>query len=166
MPVSQLVSYSKSSTNHADSVADYMLLSRNAVDQILDLYPDDPTQGVPLNTGEGVLPTGLQDKRVRLFSAEILDISSSLGLLQSAAFFGDAVIIASRRAVAKAFSTKNKVFSYRFNQPAYTVPMTTGGASTPIHSSPSMRRMFMALFFLFCDQPHTLRKLPTSSITQ
>jgi len=36
------------------------------------------------------------------------------------------MIISSRRAIARAVSKKNNVFTYRFNQPAFTVPMTTG----------------------------------------
>jgi len=86
---------------------DFLLLNETSVQQILTLYPDDPSQGIPLNTGDGILASGFQDKR-------------------SAAFFGDAVIIASRRAAAQTFSKSNKVFSYRFNQPAFHVPITTG----------------------------------------
>ena len=47
-----------------DALADCVLLNQDSVQQVLDLYPDDPSQGIPLNTGDGVLPSGFQDKRM------------------------------------------------------------------------------------------------------
>lgn len=34
--------------------------------KLFEIYPDDPAQGVPMNTGSGLLSTGLMDKRVRI----------------------------------------------------------------------------------------------------
>jgi hypothetical protein len=42
---------------------DYPLLSNASFDKILELYPDDPFYGCPYNTGDGLLPSGRQDKR-------------------------------------------------------------------------------------------------------
>ncbi len=53
---------------HSTATADFAFTDEAAVQKVLELYPDDPSQGVPVNTGDGVLPTGFQDKRVRIFS--------------------------------------------------------------------------------------------------
>ena len=55
-------------TNVLNDIADFVLLDAGSVQQILSIYPDDPSQGIPLNTGDGVLSTGFQDKRVRTTS--------------------------------------------------------------------------------------------------
>lgn len=46
--------------------ANYAFTSAADVQQILQLYPDDPAQGVPIGTGDGILSTGFQDKRVSI----------------------------------------------------------------------------------------------------
>ncbi|KAF7365904.1 Carboxylic ester hydrolase [Mycena venus] len=91
----------------ARNSTDYAFTSAADVQQILQLYPDDPAQGVPIGTGDGILSTGFQDKR-------------------SAAFFGDAVMVGPRRAFAQANAKGAATFSYRFNQPPYHFPMDTG----------------------------------------
>jgi acetylcholinesterase len=51
----------------ADIVANlarrYPRMKNASIDSILDLYEDDPFHGCPYNTGDGVLATGIQDKR-------------------------------------------------------------------------------------------------------
>lgn len=91
----------------ARNSSSYAFPDEAAVQKVLQFYPDDPAQGVPVNTGDGILPTGFQDKR-------------------SAAFFGDAVMIGPRRAFAQAMSKSKDVFSYRFNQPPFHFPITVG----------------------------------------
>ncbi|KAK9900011.1 alpha/beta-hydrolase [Cystobasidium minutum MCA 4210] len=39
-------------------------LSNKTIDEFLTVFPDDPSRGCPFGTGNGVLPTGLQDKRI------------------------------------------------------------------------------------------------------
>lgn len=46
--------------------ANYAFTSLADVQKILQLYPDDPAQGVPIGTGDGILSTGFQDKRVSI----------------------------------------------------------------------------------------------------
>ncbi|KAJ6465812.1 Alpha/Beta hydrolase protein, partial [Mycena sanguinolenta] len=87
--------------------ASYAFTSAADVQQILQLYPDDPAQGVPIGTGDGILSTGFQDKR-------------------SGAFFGDAFMVGPRRAFAQANAKGAATFSYRFNQPPYHFPIDTG----------------------------------------
>lgn len=38
--------------------------SNATLDKFLQVFPDDPSRGCPFGTGAGVLPTGLQDKRI------------------------------------------------------------------------------------------------------
>lgn len=38
--------------------------SNATLDKFLSIFPDDPSRGSPFGTGAGVLPTGLQDKRI------------------------------------------------------------------------------------------------------
>src|ERR1700761_1372325 len=47
------------------STASFALQDQASIQKILQLYPDDPSIGVPTNTGDGLLPSGMQDKRVR-----------------------------------------------------------------------------------------------------
>ena len=120
-----LLSPSTHAYTHSPATADFAFTDEAAVQKVLELYPDDPSQGVPVNTGDGVLPTGFQDKRVSIFfplSNEYIDIFH-----QSAAFFGDAVMVGPRRAFAQAMSKSQDVFSYRFNQPPFHFSITTGG---------------------------------------
>ena len=47
-------------------------LPNSTLQQMLQAFPNDPSRGCPYNTGDGVLPTGLQDKRVNdLFTSNI-----------------------------------------------------------------------------------------------
>ncbi|KAJ7821254.1 Alpha/Beta hydrolase protein [Mycena leptocephala] len=91
----------------ARNSTNYAFTSAADVQQILQLYPDDPAQGVPIGTGDGILSTGFQDKR-------------------SGAFFGDAVMVGPRRAFAQANAKGAATFSYRFNQPPYHFPIDLG----------------------------------------
>ncbi|KAF7354420.1 Carboxylic ester hydrolase [Mycena venus] len=91
----------------ARNSTNYAFTSAADVQQVLQLYPDDPAQGVPIGTGDGILSTGFQDKR-------------------SGAFFGDAVMVGPRRAFAQANAKGAATFSYRFNQPPYHFPIDTG----------------------------------------
>lgn len=55
------------------NIANLNLSDRNTtVQQILNIFPDDPSQGCPFNTGPGLIPTGLQDKRVNWFYTDSL----------------------------------------------------------------------------------------------
>jgi hypothetical protein len=46
-----------------DSLAlNYVELSRNSTQALVSKYSTEQAQGCPYNTGDGVLPTGLQDK--------------------------------------------------------------------------------------------------------
>ncbi|KAJ7878498.1 alpha/beta-hydrolase [Mycena olivaceomarginata] len=91
----------------ARNSTNYAFTSAADVQQILQLYPDDPAQGVPIGTGDGILSTGFQDKR-------------------SGAFFGDAVMVGPRRAFSQANAKGAATFSYRFNQPPYHFPIDPG----------------------------------------
>ncbi|KAF5392122.1 hypothetical protein D9757_003310 [Collybiopsis confluens] len=72
--------------------------SNASINTLLKLYPNDPTVGVPVNTGDGLLASGSQDKR-------------------SFAIFGDVVMHAGRRFLASAMANQTQsVFTYRFNQ--------------------------------------------------
>ncbi|KAK4701276.1 hypothetical protein P7C70_g4959, partial [Phenoliferia sp. Uapishka_3] len=88
-------------------VSRYDLLTENSIDTILSLYPDDPSVGAPYGTGDGVLSTGLQDKR-------------------SCSIFGDTDMIAPRRLLARAAAVQSSVFSYRFNQVTQNMSMDIG----------------------------------------
>jgi carboxylesterase type B len=67
------------------------------VRQIMELYPDDPTQGIPLNTGEErFAELGYQYKR-------------------TAAIVGDVFYHATRLADARAYSKYSPTYTYRFN---------------------------------------------------
>ncbi|ORY25053.1 Alpha/Beta hydrolase protein [Naematelia encephala] len=76
------------------------------INNYLKIYPNDPAQGAPYDTGDGVLPSGSQDKR-------------------SFAIFNDMVHGATRYA-AQQLATKGKVYSYRFNQIPQNGTMTSG----------------------------------------
>lgn len=39
-------------------------VDNTTIARFTEVFPNDPAQGCPYNTGEGVLPTGLQDKRI------------------------------------------------------------------------------------------------------
>ncbi|GJN93304.1 hypothetical protein Rhopal_006351-T1 [Rhodotorula paludigena] len=86
----------------------YPNLTSDSVSGLLEYYPNDPSQGCPFNTGDGVLSTGLQDKR-------------------SNAIYGDIQFGAGRRFLAEQFSAAGQpVYSYRFDQPAENATVQTG----------------------------------------
>lgn len=85
----------------------YPVLTNDSLAELLTLYPDEPKLGCPYGTGDGYLPTGLQDKR-------------------SNAISGDFYIVAGRRLLAEQAAAKNKVFSYRFNQVTQNASITVG----------------------------------------
>jgi len=78
-------------------------LSQKQIHELMQLYPDDPAQGSPFNTGsKRYLKAGLQYKR-------------------GAAIAGDLFFIAGRRGTTKYYAmrsniTKNPLYSYRFDQ--------------------------------------------------
>ncbi|GAA6022853.1 hypothetical protein JCM11491_007019 [Sporobolomyces phaffii] len=80
-------------------VLNYVGLSPNSTEQLVSKYSNEQSEGCPFNTGDGVLPTGLQDKR-------------------SLAINGDIQMTAPRRNLAEAASRFSPVYSYRFD----TVP--------------------------------------------
>ncbi|GAA5837771.1 hypothetical protein JCM3766R1_000579 [Sporobolomyces carnicolor] len=79
--------------------ARYPKMLNSSVEHLVSLYSEDPAAGSPYNTGDGVLATGLQDKR-----------SCSIG--------GDVAMIAPRRYLAENVAKFAPVYSYRFD----TVP--------------------------------------------
>ncbi|BGP19509.1 hypothetical protein JCM10213_006329 [Rhodosporidiobolus nylandii] len=82
-------------------------LTNASVAQLLDLYPNDPLVGCPFNTGDLILPSGLQDKR-------------------SNAIFGDLRFQAGRRELAEKTAKSAPVYSYRFDQPSENSTVSTG----------------------------------------
>lgn len=69
----------------------------SVVDEIMELYPDDPTQGIPLNTGsERFAEYGWQYKRI-------------------AAILGDVFYHAPRRHDTQRYAAHAPTYSYRFN---------------------------------------------------
>ncbi|GAA5939264.1 uncharacterized protein JCM15063_004470 [Sporobolomyces koalae] len=83
-----------------DSLAlNYVKLSHNTSKTLVSLYSEEPSEGCPYNTGDGVLPSGLQDKR-------------------SLSINGDIQMTAPRRYLAEVASRYSPVYSYRFD----TVP--------------------------------------------
>ncbi|GAA6023880.1 hypothetical protein JCM10207_000514 [Rhodosporidiobolus poonsookiae] len=86
----------------------YPTLSNSTVDTLLSAYPDDPSLGCPFETGDLVLPSGLQDKRAK-------------------AMAGDFSMHAGRRRLSQAMAEKDvPVYSYRFNQPAQNSTVLQG----------------------------------------
>jgi hypothetical protein len=83
------------------------------IDALLRSYPDDPSLGIPLNTGAGELSTGSQDKR-----------SNSL--------FNDAIEHSPRRWITGLLADAgNPVYSYHFQQVPYGNTISVGGAFFP-----------------------------------
>ncbi|GAA6061459.1 hypothetical protein JCM10212_005662 [Sporobolomyces blumeae] len=74
-------------------------MTNNSLEHLVSLYSEEPSAGSPYNTGDGVLATGLSDKR-----------SCSIG--------GDLVMIAPRRYLSESMAKYSPVYSYRFD----TVP--------------------------------------------
>lgn len=83
-------------------------LTNASMDRLLELYVDDNSLGSPYNTGDGYLPTGLQDKR-------------------SCALAGDIVMIGPRRLMSETLIKQQKdVWTFRFNQPPTYNALTYG----------------------------------------
>ncbi|GAA5824316.1 hypothetical protein JCM5353_007021 [Sporobolomyces roseus] len=80
-------------------VLNYVELSKNSSEELVSRYSTEQSEGCPYSTGDGVLPTGIQDKR-------------------SLAINGDIQMTAPRRNLAEAASRYSPVYSYRFD----TVP--------------------------------------------
>ncbi|RDW84960.1 hypothetical protein BP6252_02550 [Coleophoma cylindrospora] len=80
----------------------------DAFTKLFELYPDDPAAGVPMNTGSGLLSTGIMDKTSYLIA-------------------GDAIEHSVRRWMTGLFAKAgNAVFSYRFTQVPWHALMSSG----------------------------------------
>ncbi|GAA5915078.1 uncharacterized protein JCM6883_003261 [Sporobolomyces salmoneus] len=88
-------------------VLNFDALSRNSTENLVSLYSEDPSEGCPYNTGDGVLPTGVQDKR-------------------SLAIHGDIQMTAPRRYLAEAAARYSPVYSYRFDVVPQDATILTG----------------------------------------
>ncbi|GAA5840871.1 hypothetical protein JCM11251_007627 [Rhodosporidiobolus azoricus] len=77
--------------------AKYPLLSTSEINTLLTLYPDDPSLGIPYQTGDLVLASGLQDKR-------------------SNAIVGDGDQHARTRRLRREMAKHQPVYSYRWDQ--------------------------------------------------
>ncbi|EIN05235.1 alpha/beta-hydrolase [Punctularia strigosozonata HHB-11173 SS5] len=75
----------------------YKHLTNDSISTILGHYPNDPSIGCPYNTGDGVLSTGLQDKR-------------------ALSIWGDIYMHAGRRLLSETVSSTADVYSYHFAQ--------------------------------------------------
>ncbi|GAA6040147.1 hypothetical protein JCM8097_002053 [Rhodosporidiobolus ruineniae] len=106
-------SFGGSGTNTTSELFDslarsYPSMSNSSIERLLELYPDDPTVGVPANTGDTVLPGGLQQKRKN-------------------AIAGDFSMHAQRRRLAEYYAQAgNAVYSYRFDQPPQNATVLSG----------------------------------------
>ncbi|GJN93281.1 hypothetical protein Rhopal_006328-T1 [Rhodotorula paludigena] len=88
----------------------YPKLTNSSVASLFELYPNDPSQGCPYNTGDGLLASGYQDKR-------------------SNALTGDLRYVAGRRLMAQKYVAADQaVYSYRFDQPAPNATIALGTA--------------------------------------
>ncbi|GAA6061450.1 hypothetical protein JCM10212_005653 [Sporobolomyces blumeae] len=87
----------------------YPGLTRDTAEKLVSLYPDEPAIGCPYNTGDGVLPTGLQDKR-------------------SLSIAGDVVMTAPRRLLAESAARYSPVYSYRFDSVPQNATINIGTA--------------------------------------
>ena len=97
-------------------------LDNATVAKIMDLYPDDPAQGCPFNTGEERFASqGYMYKR-------------------GAAIVGDEVIHAGRRQTAQYYSSlpphkKNPVYTYRFDQSPWNGVEILVATVAPVYST-------------------------------
>lgn len=81
---------------------------KTTFEKLFQIYPDDPAAGVPMNTGSGLLASGVLDKTSFLI-------------------FGDAIEHSVRRWLSSLFSTSNvPVFSYRFARVPWRALMSSG----------------------------------------
>ncbi|KAI8937836.1 hypothetical protein NX059_005529 [Plenodomus lindquistii] len=101
------------------------------IDQILSLYPDDPTLGIPLNTGtERFAAQGYQYKRI-------------------AAILGDVFYHATRLFDARAYAKYAPTYIYRFNtRPWQNDPLATTGGEAPAFKGVSH---FSEVAFVFAN---------------
>jgi carboxylesterase type B len=82
--------------------------------KIMQLYPDDPALGIPLNTGAEICDQGKQYKRV-------------------AAIVGDVFYHATRLEDARWYARYSPTYTYRFNTlPWQNDPLSTTGGQAPI----------------------------------
>lgn len=95
-------------------------LNEQQVEELLTLYPDDPAQGCPYNTGEERFASqGWMYKR-------------------GAAIAGDIFVHAGRRGVAEFFAgrhTRNPTYSYRFDQSPWDGVETLIATVAPVYST-------------------------------
>ncbi|KAK0202993.1 alpha/beta-hydrolase [Desarmillaria ectypa] len=82
--------------------------SNATIDKILSLYPNIPSEGCPYDTGEGVLPSGIMDKR-------------------SYAIWTDSIVAGTRHLLARN-SLRSPTWSYRFHQIPQNGTMEAGVA--------------------------------------
>ncbi|GAA6022851.1 hypothetical protein JCM11491_007018 [Sporobolomyces phaffii] len=85
----------------------YPYMLNSSVEHLVSLYSEEPSAGSPYNTGDGVLSTGLADKR-----------SCSIG--------GDVAMIAPRRYLAENAAKFSPVYSYRFDSVPENATIETG----------------------------------------
>ncbi|KAF2497660.1 alpha/beta-hydrolase [Lophium mytilinum] len=106
-------------------------LSAGDVEELLQLYPDDPAQGCPYNTGsERFADQGWMYKR-------------------GAAISGDINVHAGRRGVAKHFASKKKalpVYSYRFDQPPWNGTEEVIATVAPVFSTHYSELIFLSQY--------------------
>ncbi|GAA5874203.1 hypothetical protein JCM16303_005771 [Sporobolomyces ruberrimus] len=88
-------------------VQNYVALSQNSSQELVSRYSTEQSEGCPFNTGDGVLPTGLQDKR-------------------SLAINGDIQMTAPRRYLAEMASKYSPTFTYRFDTVPENATILTG----------------------------------------
>jgi len=112
-------------------------LDNRTVAQLMELYPDDPAQGCPFNTGsERFAEQGYQYKR-------------------GAAIIGDEVIHAGRRFTTEYYAglpkkTRKPVYSYRFDQPPWNGIEVLVATDAPVYST-----HYAEICFVFNIDPST-----------
>jgi acetylcholinesterase len=109
--------------------AQYPGFTNDTITKLLEYYPDDALIGCPYGTGDGVLPSGLQDKRSLSIGGDLsmhAGVSSARWPLR---FHADSnTHISQRRLLAQTMAKTNDVFSYRFDQPPDNATMEIGSA--------------------------------------
>lgn len=108
-------------------------LDQKTTRAIMSLYPDDPNQGCPFNTGQRRFAqnNGQQYKR-------------------GAAIAGDLAIIAGRRATSRYHSSKSPTYSYRFDQPPWNGIEPLVATEAPVYST-----HYSEICFVFNLDPKT-----------
>lgn len=103
----------------------------SVIEKIMELYPDDPAQGIPLNTGEErFAEQGYQFKRI-------------------AAIMGDVFYHATRLDDARWYSKFSPTYIYRFNtKPWQDSPISTEGGAAPAYKGVSH---FSEVAFVFAS---------------